>query len=81
MTKGNCLLVFEQSIYFMRLKDFDYFLPKNLIAQQPISPRDHSRLLVLRRRRATNSAQANKNRKTTQITDRYFFDIVDYLNN
>lgn len=31
----------------MKLKDFDYHLPKNLIANKPITPRDHSRLLVL----------------------------------
>lgn len=34
----------------MKLSDFDYHLPKNLIAQKPIFPRDHSRLLVLKRK-------------------------------
>lgn len=33
----------------MRLADFDYDLPAAAIAQQPIEPRDHSRLLVLPR--------------------------------
>ena len=33
----------------MRLEDFDYELPKELIAQKPAEPRDHSRLLVLHR--------------------------------
>ncbi len=32
----------------MRLSDFDYALPEELIAQEPVSPRDASRLLVLR---------------------------------
>jgi S-adenosylmethionine:tRNA ribosyltransferase-isomerase len=31
----------------MKLSEFDYFLPKELIAQSPITPRDSSRLLVL----------------------------------
>jgi S-adenosylmethionine:tRNA ribosyltransferase-isomerase len=31
----------------MKLSEFDYILPKELIAQTPITPRDSSRLLVL----------------------------------
>lgn len=31
----------------MRLADFDYALPEELIAQEPVTPRDASRLLVL----------------------------------
>ena len=31
----------------MRTGDFDYTLPSELIAQSPIEPRDHSRLMVL----------------------------------
>src|SRR5512134_3580497 len=31
----------------MRLSDFDYALPEALVAQEPVSPRDASRLLVL----------------------------------
>ncbi len=34
----------------MRLEDFDYSLDESLIAQQPIEPRDHARLLVVDRR-------------------------------
>lgn len=33
----------------MRLDDFDYFLPQDFIAQEPVEPRDSSRLLVLER--------------------------------
>ena len=33
----------------MRTADFDYALPPELIAQRPIEPRDHARLLVTRR--------------------------------
>ena len=33
----------------MLTSDFDYELPRDLIAQNPIAPRDHSRLMVLRR--------------------------------
>ena len=31
----------------MLVSDFDYYLPEELIAQQPVEPRDQSRLLVL----------------------------------
>ena len=30
----------------MQVKDFTYELPQELIAQYPLEPRDHSRLLV-----------------------------------
>lgn len=33
----------------MKVADFDYFLPDELIAQEPVEPRDRSRLLVLER--------------------------------
>lgn len=33
----------------MRIAEFDYILPDDLIAQQPVSPRDASRLMVLHR--------------------------------
>ena len=33
----------------MKTSDFDYHLPQELIAQTPVEPRDHSRLMVLSR--------------------------------
>ena len=50
----------------MRTSDFDYTLPQEFIAQTPIEPRDHSRLLVL-------------NRRDGSIEHRLFFNIIDYL--
>lgn len=34
----------------MKTKEFDYFLPKELIAQKPVRPRDNSRLLILEKK-------------------------------
>lgn len=39
----------------MNLSDFDYVLPKELIAQVPCEPRDHSRMMVLDRQHGTLS--------------------------
>ncbi len=50
----------------MKTSDFYYDLPEELIAQTPIEPRDHSRLLVM-------------DRKTGELTHRHFYDILDYL--
>jgi len=50
----------------MKLSDFNYNLPKNLIAQKPKSPRDHSRLLVF-------------NCETKKIEHKHFYNITDYL--
>lgn len=51
----------------MKLSDFKYPLPRNLIAKHPVYPRDHSRLMVL-------------NRADESIEDRKFYEIIDYLN-
>jgi len=50
-----------------KLSDYDYHLPKNLIVQQPASPRDSSRLLVL-------------NKKTGSISHHKFHQIDQFLN-
>jgi S-adenosylmethionine:tRNA ribosyltransferase-isomerase len=47
----------------MKLSDFGYHLPSELIAQYPIEPRDSSRLMVLGK----------------DIEHRYFADIIDYF--
>lgn len=47
-------------------KDFYYDLPKELIAQEPVEPRDSSRLMVVGRESGT-------------IEHRIFRDIIDYL--
>ncbi|MBA3047876.1 tRNA preQ1(34) S-adenosylmethionine ribosyltransferase-isomerase QueA [Patescibacteria group bacterium] len=64
----------------MRLKDFDYNLPKNLIAQTPVKPRDHSRLLVLRKavQKSAPSAGAALGADFC-IQHKHFYDIVDYF--
>ena len=51
----------------LKTSDFDYTLPEELIAQTPVEPRDHSRLLVYLR-------------EDRSIAHRHFYDIVDYLN-
>ncbi|MTV82001.1 tRNA preQ1(34) S-adenosylmethionine ribosyltransferase-isomerase QueA [Secundilactobacillus folii] len=48
-------------------EDFDYDLPHELIAQTPIKKRDASRLLVL-------------DHQTGEMSDKHFYDIIDYLN-
>jgi len=50
----------------MKLSDFDYHLPKELIAKYPAQPRDSCRLMVL-------------NRKDKTIEHRIFRDVIDYL--
>jgi S-adenosylmethionine:tRNA ribosyltransferase-isomerase len=51
----------------MKLSDFDYGLPPELIAQRPIEPRDSSRLLVL-------------DRSNGSVCHRSFRDMPEYLN-
>jgi len=50
----------------MKTEEFDYHLPKELIAQSPIEPRDASRLMVL-------------DRATGAIEHKTFRDLADYL--
>ena len=50
----------------MKLSDFDFELPEELIAQHPTDKRDDSRLLVL-------------HKNTGEIEHRHFYEIIDYL--
>ncbi len=50
----------------MKVEDFDYNLPEELIAQTPLKKRDESRLLVL-------------DKKTGNIEHKHFKNIIDYL--
>ena len=50
----------------MNILEFDFDLPKELIAQHAVNPRDHSKLLVL-----------NKEEKTME--HKKFYNIIDYL--
>lgn len=52
--------------FIMNTSDFYYDLPKELIAQTPVEPRDSSRLLVL-------------GRNSGNIEHKHFYDIIDYL--
>lgn len=50
----------------MKVSDFDFNLPKNLIAQTPLEKRDSSRLLVL-------------DKVTGKVSHKSFSDIIDYM--
>lgn len=52
----------------MRTDDFDFILPKDLIAQHPLEKRSESRLLVV-------------DIEKKDISHRHFYDILDYLKN
>lgn len=51
----------------MKTDDFDYYLPKELIAQTPLSKRDNSRMMVL-------------DKQTGKISDEMFTNLINYLN-
>lgn len=50
----------------MKLSDFSYDLPKELIAQHPAQPRDHARLMLY-------------DKKTGAVEHKHFYDLVDEL--
>ncbi len=50
----------------MKKTDFYYDLPKELIAQTPIEPRDHSRMMVL-------------GRESGEVFHKHFYDVIDFL--
>lgn len=51
----------------MKVSDFDFYLPEELIAQHPLEKRDTSKLMVL-------------DKNTGDIEHKHFHDIIDYLN-
>ena len=51
----------------MKLTDFYYDLPQELIAQDPLLKRSESRLMVL-------------DRKDNTIEHKHFYDVIDYIN-
>lgn len=51
----------------MKIEEFDYDLPTDLIAQSPEKQRDECRLMIL-------------NRRDDSIADKHFKDIIEYLN-
>lgn len=50
----------------MRVDDFDYYLPPELIAQQPSDKRDHSKMMIVDRANET-------------IENKHFYDITNHL--
>lgn len=50
----------------MKVEDFDYYLPEELIAQTPLEHRDESRLLVL-------------DKETGKLEHKHFYDVIDYM--
>ena len=50
----------------MNKSDFAYDLPESLIAQEPVEPRDHSRMLVL-------------GKESGSLEDRHFYDLPEFL--
>ena len=58
---------YQESVTGLKTSDYDYDLPKELIAQDPLDDRSSSRLMVL-------------DRESGEIEHRVFRDIIDYLN-
>ena len=51
----------------MKTKDFDYYLPEELIAQTPLEKRDESRLMCL-------------DKETGELSHHHFYELPDFLN-
>ena len=60
------VIVNERPATTLSTSDFFFDLPEERIAQHPVEPRDHSRLMVLHRDDHT-------------IEHKHFYEIVDYL--
>lgn len=58
--------LYRQTAMATPISQFSYDLPPSFIAQAPIEPRDHSRLMLL-------------DRTTGQAEDKHFFDLLDEL--
>ncbi len=56
----------ERPVTELRTADFSYELPEERIAQYPVEPRDHSRLMVVHRENHT-------------VEHKHFYDIIDEL--
>ena len=59
-------IINEKAKTDLRTADFYYDLPEERIAQTPMEPRDHSRLMHL-------------DRKAGTVTHKHFYDILDHL--
>jgi S-adenosylmethionine:tRNA ribosyltransferase-isomerase len=60
------VMMYIRGLFKMKLSEFDFNLPEELIAQTPLDKRDTSRLMVL-------------NRKQQTIEHKHFYDLIDYL--
>lgn len=66
-TEKKTVIFNERPETDLKTSDFYYDLPEELIAQHPVEPRDHSRLLCV-------------HRSDGHLEHKHFFDLVDYLN-
>ena len=66
MADNNISTEYDRAPLGMSTEDYDYYLPEELIAQDPLKKRSDSRLMVV-------------DRKTDEISHKHFYDIVDYL--
>ncbi len=62
----NIICKTELDVKTMKRSDFYYDLPEELIAQTPIEPRNHSRMLKV-------------NRQTGEVEHRHFYNLCEYL--
>ena len=63
---GGMPVALGENPRYMKTSDFDYHLPKELIAQTPMELRDHSRLMVV-------------SRHDGSIQHRHFYDLPEFL--